>query len=52
VVCVLAGHALQDPEATVGYHAGEGDPPPFRNQPVVVDNDFEAILRVIGDVRA
>lgn len=45
VVCILTGHQLKDPNATVNYHAGEDIPqPPFANQPQVVDNDLDAII--------
>jgi threonine synthase len=59
VVCILTGHQLKDPTVTVGYHsAGVGesakslgdrsvDDFPFANRPVVVENDLEAILRVV-----
>ncbi len=59
VVCVLTGHQLKDPMATVAYHSR--DPERFRevlgsrgvheavfsNPPVSVPNDFEAIVRAI-----
>ena len=44
VVCILTGHQLKDPNATVGYHASEKSPPPYANRPHVVDNDLEAII--------
>lgn len=45
VVCILTGHQLKDPNATVNYHAGEDSPrPPYANQPQVVDNDLDAII--------
>ncbi|MEZ6056247.1 MAG: threonine synthase [Planctomycetaceae bacterium] len=60
VVCILTGHQLKDPDATVGYHAPESDPKLAEklvkmgikeryaaNAPVVVENDFDAIMRVI-----
>jgi threonine synthase len=50
VVCILTGHQLKDPNATVQYHAG-GDGGTgngrFRNAPVVVENDLAKILEVI-----
>lgn len=57
-VCILTGHALKDPDATIAYHAGidtkkakAPDPVPptgcYANQPVRVPDDFEAIRRVI-----
>jgi threonine synthase len=59
VVCILTGHALKDPTATVAYHSG--DPKTFEetlgrrgvkraayaNRPVAVSNDLEAIVRAI-----
>jgi threonine synthase len=53
VVCVLTGHQLKDPSATVNYHAGkEGEPPTkFGNRPVVVENNFERIMDVIQRIR-
>ncbi len=50
VACVLTGHALKDPDATVNYHMkasdqGVGSPP---NQPVQVADDFEAIKAAIS----
>ncbi len=50
VVCILTGHQLKDPTATVDYHsAGEGsrDPRNFANSPVVVENDFAKIMAVV-----
>jgi threonine synthase len=45
VVCILTGHALKDPAATVGYHeAGRGT---FANRPLVVGNDAAEIIRMI-----
>ena len=54
VVCVLTGHILKDPTATVGYHT---DPtwrddksigsPKYANEPVVVRNDLEEIISTI-----
>ncbi|MFA6133066.1 MAG: threonine synthase [Phycisphaerae bacterium] len=54
VVCILTGHALKDPDATVGYHTGnwakgkevEG-PRPFANLPIAVEDDLEAICAAI-----
>lgn len=49
VVCILTGHQLKDPNATVNYHSG--DPAPeFQNSPVVVENDFEKIMEVIAKI--
>jgi threonine synthase len=51
VVCILTGHQLKDPNATVNYHtgAGEGDleAGEFANSPIAVENDFETIMDVI-----
>jgi threonine synthase len=55
VVCILTGHQLKDPDATVGYHAGQGaklaeagvTARPYANAPVAVANDLDEILRVI-----
>jgi threonine synthase len=59
VVCILTGHALKDPTATVAYHSA--DPKTFEevlgrrgvrrvafpNRPVAVSNDLADIIRVI-----
>ncbi len=50
VVCILTGHQLKDPSATVAYHAGDESEAPrraFANAPVVVANDFEQIMAVV-----
>jgi threonine synthase len=48
VVCILTGHQLKDPNATVSYHAGEKAPsPPYANRPHVVDNDLDAIIAAL-----
>ena len=54
VACVLTGHILKDPTATVGYHT---DPdwrnsrsigkPKYSNQPVVVANNVDEIIETI-----
>ncbi|MFK7822355.1 MAG: threonine synthase [Planctomycetaceae bacterium] len=44
VACVLTGHQLKDPDATVRYHSGDTDTQ-FGNRPVVVDNDTDAIVQ-------
>jgi len=61
VVCILTGHELKDPNATVKYHTGidmkaAQDAAPrgpvhgrLVNQPIPVENDLKAILRAIGD---
>ena len=59
VVCILTGHLLKDPHATVGYHSydearlreefGQFGVAQARhaNKPIAVADDIEAILRVI-----
>ncbi|REJ71045.1 MAG: threonine synthase [Planctomycetota bacterium] len=53
VICILTGHQLKDPNATVGYHAPQAEAsknpekPAFANPPLVVANDFEKIMEVI-----
>ena len=59
VVCILTGHQLKDPNATVGYHSSTADSidpklsaagidaVAFGNGPVVVPNDLDRILEVI-----
>jgi threonine synthase len=49
VVCILTGHALKDPSATVNYHMGDGAKPRFANRPVPVANDPAAIIRAIQE---
>lgn len=62
VVCILTGHELKDPDATVAYHSRDLEKfaktsrfpnvtqAPLANGPTVVENDFEAIMRVVqGD---
>lgn len=53
VVCILTGHQLKDPSATVNYHAGKENAPAtkFGNRPVVVENNFERIMDVIRRIR-
>jgi threonine synthase len=60
VVCVLTGHQLKDPTATVAYHSGDQDlfdqvlgsrgvqRAGFANRPVVVANDLDDIIRTIA----
>ena len=60
VVCILTGHQLKDPDATVAYHTREPElftkylerrgvtQTPCGNRPVRVSNDLEAILSAIG----
>lgn len=59
VVCILTGHQLKDPNATVAYHADDAEQfqrvlgdygvqsAPYANSPVVVANELEAILDVV-----
>ena len=62
VACVLTGHLLKDPNATVAYHAKTDDEyaetygakygvgaRQFRNAPVPAPNDVDRILQVIRD---
>jgi threonine synthase len=61
VVCILTGHALKDPDATVRYHTGLEPPTgqPTRrdpwgrhaNRPIQVPDDLEAICQVIEEHR-
>ncbi len=54
VACVLTGHILKDPNATVGYHTDAkwrkqksiGDPA-YANLPVAVANDVETVIEAI-----
>ncbi len=61
VVCILTGHQLKDPDATVGYHSGH-DPKlqqmlhahgvhamPYANAPLGVPNQLDQILKAIRD---
>lgn len=50
VVCILTGHQLKDPNATVDYHvAGDGgNDGELTNRPVRVEADLDAIERAIG----
>lgn len=59
VVCILTGHQLKDPTATVAYHTTDQDKfnevlgsrgvtrASFANRAVAVPNDLEAIIRAI-----
>jgi len=61
VACVLTGHQLKDPHATVAYHSSsEADlargyaaygvrSAPHANRPVAVANDLDQILRVLRE---
>jgi threonine synthase len=60
VVCILTGHELKDPNATVKYHTGidlsaaqESAPRTeptgaLANRPVVVDDDLDKIIAAMG----
>ena len=59
VVCILTGHELKDPDATVRYHTGidmkATEPPPpqpvrgrYANPPIKVADDLDAICKVLG----
>jgi threonine synthase len=63
VVCILTGHQLKAPEATIGYHSAPGDAlrakleqeyhvrrTNFSNRPVPVGNDLQEILRALEGV--
>lgn len=45
VVCILTGHVLKDPTVTVNYHQKKQGV--FSNAPVEVENDLDAIIRLI-----
>ena len=45
VACVLTGHTLKDPNATVNYHKEKQGP--FSNPPVEAPNDLQAIIKLI-----
>jgi len=59
VVCILTGHQLKDPTATVAYHSATDEHmdekltnhgvnnAPFSNGPIVVENDLDKIIEVI-----
>ena len=60
VVCILTGHQLKDPAATVGYHTGmaesnDGQSNPtasggaFSNRPFVVANDTAKIVEALQE---
>jgi threonine synthase len=51
VVCILTGHALKDPSATVNYHMGDDAKreAKYANRPVPVANDAAAIIRAIEE---
>ncbi|MHC4984763.1 MAG: threonine synthase [Planctomycetota bacterium] len=54
VVCILTGHPLKDPNATVGYHTGNYDEDHavqgerrYSNLPIPVANDLDEIVKAI-----
>ena len=59
VVCILTGHQLKDPTATVAYHASDQDQfdkvlgsrgvqaAAFANRAVAVPNDLDEIIKAI-----
>lgn len=50
VVCILTGHQLKDPTATVDYHMGKRGPlAHFANQPLPVANDLQEITKAIRE---
>lgn len=61
VVCILTGHVLKDPDATVKYHTGidvksvaeqapRSEPTGSRaNRPIPVPDDLAAIIQAVGD---
>ncbi|MFQ5461475.1 MAG: threonine synthase [Phycisphaerae bacterium] len=48
VVCILTGHGLKDPNATVGYHGGD-QPTTHANRPIPVAANIEAITDALSD---
>jgi threonine synthase len=59
VVCILTGHGLKDPNATVAYHSAKGGDidkslsahgvttAPFANRPIQVPNDLQQIMAAL-----
>ena len=59
VVCILTGHQLKDPDATVAYHSGDQtlfseklgkrgvERAEFANSPIVVENNLQRIIEVL-----
>lgn len=47
VVCIITGHALKDPDATVGYHTGKGITGSLANAPVAVRDSIDALVRAM-----
>ncbi|MHC4881384.1 MAG: threonine synthase [Planctomycetota bacterium] len=46
VACVLTGHLLKDPDATVNYHSKMGRE--FSNPPIKTENDLEKIIALMS----
>ena len=52
VVCILTGHALKDPNATIDYHGGGRQKHTrFANAPLSCAADFDAVAQLIGEKR-
>ena len=59
VVCILTGHQLKDPDATVAYHSGDKalfeaklgtrgvETAAFANSPIIVENNLQKIIEVL-----
>ncbi len=52
VVCILTGHQLKDPNATVDYHMEQGVKRPFSNEPIQVRNNFDEIMACINRINS
>lgn len=62
VVCILTGHQLKDPTATVAYHTPHAESSrkmlsendigstDYANEPLVVENDYDKILQAVRDL--
>ena len=50
-VCILTGHLLKDPDATVGYHKNElaGIAPQYANPPVQAAANLAELVKAIAD---
>jgi threonine synthase len=60
VVCILTGHQLKDPTATVAYHSADAElfaekltphgvtTAPYANRPEVVENNLQKIIDALG----
>ena len=59
VVCILTGHQLKDPDATVAYHSGDKalfeaklgtrgvETAAYANSPIIVENNLKKIIEVL-----